>query len=294
MQVVKSEFQGFCSGVERAMSIARKARDESAVNCGRVFLSGLICHNRRENENLGLRVICDDDFDKAVESELTLVIGAHGASKALLDRIAEFPQAKIVSAICPVVEMNLREIDRLATETGHERILVYLGSRGHTEAESARSRLRENDFFVSTAKEAAGIAERQELRGKEVEFMVQTSFSQEIFDASVKSFGANGARCVMFNGICSDCIRRRKDVEKLAKECEVVIVVGDDISRNASELTEIASKSGAEALLVADASQLRELASEGKFNACNRAGVISSASSSAGVFDEVCECLEGL
>ena len=124
--------------------------------------------------------------------------------------------------------------------------------------------------------------------------MVQTSFSQEVFDETVKEFEARDIRCVRFNGICSDCVRRRKSAEKLAKECGFVIVVGDAISRNASELVEIATRSGAEAYLVSDASQLHGLVAEGKLDVCDRIGVISSASSSGEFFDEVCDCLEGL
>ena len=292
MIVIRSEFDGFCAGIRRAVSICAGLRNESD-GCRRIRLSHLICHNREVNERLGIKVVADADFvGNGMETGLTVVIGAHGVGKGFSEKCAGIRNLKMVSAVCPVVDRNLNEIKRLAALDKLDRLLVYLGKNGHSEADAAREWMPDGSFFIACAEDAKRLADSGDLNGAKVELMVQTSFSDAVFDAVCAVFRRAGVAFEVFGSICSDCMNRRKDAVRIAEECDAVVIVGDGISSNAVELAEIVRRHGKSAFVAMNASEMDVILDSGVVNGHARVGLISSASSSKEIFEEVLARLE--
>ena len=286
MELIVSEFNGACAGVRRALDLLDKARSEGTEP----LLTAPICHNAEVNRRRAVRIISGG----AVIGNRVMA-SAHGISKGLLEK-CERDGIEVLSATCEVVSRNLNEIrrrsDALVSAGVPESVLLYLGKAGHDEAEVARSWLGKGGVFISGPDEAEDLARSGFLLGKEAELMAQTSLSDSILSQTVSVLKKWNIKFTCFNRICPDCSRRREAARLLGSKCDFVIVAGDRSSSNARELVRAAEGGGCRrAILALNAREAIEFAGRQEITAERKIGIISSASSTGEIFDEIREGL---
>jgi 4-hydroxy-3-methylbut-2-en-1-yl diphosphate reductase len=208
----------------------------------------------------------------------TLVFSAHGVSKAVQDEAAQ-RGFHVFDATCPLVSKVHMEVAKLARE-GYEFIMI--GHKGHPEVEGTMGQL---DHGIHLVEDVADVANVQPAQTERLAVVTQTTLS---VDDAAEIMAAVRARFPSIRqpkqqDICYATQNRQDAVKMLAREVDVVIVVGSPTSSNSNRLAELARKLGVESYMVDSAQELRAEWLQGK----GRVGLTAGASAPELLVQEV-------
>jgi len=237
--------RGFCAGVSYAIEIVDLVLERHGAP---VYVRHEIVHNRHVVERLrarGARFV--EDLSEVPRGSL-LIFSAHGVSPAVREAARE-RELRVVDATCPLVTKVHMEALRFARE-GYEILLI--GHRGHVEVEGTLGHAPERMRLVETVEDV----DRLQLDDPErVAVVTQTTLSvddtREIMEAIRRRFPL--ARAPRKDDICFATQNRQAAVKELARQSELVLVIGSPTSSNANRLVEVARNAGVPARLIEDA-----------------------------------------
>ncbi|MDR1421821.1 MAG: 4-hydroxy-3-methylbut-2-enyl diphosphate reductase [Coriobacteriales bacterium] len=227
MKITRAEYAGACYGVERALSLVDKAADGPTP----VHTLGPLIHNPQvvaELQERGVEVATSVD---EVASG-TLVLRSHGVAP----QVVEAARAKglvIVDATCPHVS-KAQQAARELREQGSTVFVV--GERGHPEVEAISSWAGEGTLVVQ---EPGDLPPLDGLQPERIGVVVQTTQSPGALAAIVAALEARGIQPEVRDTICFATRQRQEAAIKLAREVEVMIVVGGRNSGNTTRLAEL-------------------------------------------------------
>jgi 4-hydroxy-3-methylbut-2-enyl diphosphate reductase len=248
LRVILAQPRGFCAGVERAIEIVEKALDLYGPP---VYVRHEIVHNKRVVETLkakGARFV--EEVHEIPDGAIT-VFSAHGVSQKVEDS-AKLRDLPVLDATCPLVAKVHKEGQRYS-EKGYEVILI--GHEGHPEVEGTMGRIPGKVHLVEDPAdvEKLTIAERAK-----VAYVTQTTLSvddtREVIEALKKRFPKIIGPDV--KDICYATQNRQAAVRGLAKQVDLLLVVGARNSSNSNRLREIGQESGVPTYLLEDVSAL--------------------------------------
>jgi 4-hydroxy-3-methylbut-2-enyl diphosphate reductase len=227
VEIVVARDAGYCYGVQRAMRITDEALGGSPPP---VATLGPIIHNPavvRQLRGRGVEVV--EDVSEAGSG--TLIVRTHGVSPEVTDK-AHARSLNVVDATCPFVAVAQRKAAALR-EAGYS--VVILGEHHHPEVVGLGGFAGPGALV---AEDAAGLP-LEELRGKRVGVVVQTTQTQANL-ASVAAALAPAAReLLVYNTICDATQKRQSAACELAREVDVVVVVGGRNSANTARLAQL-------------------------------------------------------
>ena len=195
----------------------------------------------------------------------TVIFSAHGVSKAVRAE-AETRGLTAYDATCPLVTKVHIEVAKMR-KSGLE--IIMIGHKGHPEvegtmgqAERAQVEQAEDDeagevydgmYLVETP---ADVAKLQVKNAEKLAYVTQTTLSM---DDAAMVINALKVRFPLIHAPKSDDIcyatQNRQDAVKImAKDCDLVIIVGSPNSSNSNRLREVAQNQGVEAYMVDNAS----------------------------------------
>jgi 4-hydroxy-3-methylbut-2-enyl diphosphate reductase len=208
-------------------------------------------HNRHVVEELRAKgAIFTEDLSDVPASAL-LVFSAHGVSPAIKAE-AQRRGLRTLDATCPLVTKVHVEALRYARD-GYEIVLV--GHRGHVEVEGTLGHAPERMHLVETLEDVAALSVRDPQR---LAVLTQTTLSvddtREILAALRRRFPA--IRVPGKDDICYATQNRQNAVKELARETQLVLVVGASASSNSNRLVEVARTQGARAQLIENATAI--------------------------------------
>ncbi len=240
--------RGYCAGVDRAVRIVERALEA----CGPpVYVRKEIVHNRHVVAELGGRgAVFVDSVDDIPEGSVC-VFSAHGVSPEVRRRAAR-RRLRVIDATCPLVTKVHNEAKRFARAG---RALVLVGHRGHEEIEGTSGEAPEVTHVISTVDEV----ERLPLRRDEpVAYLTQTTLSVDDTLEVVEALRARFRDIVgpRKDDICYATQNRQVAVKAIARECDVVLVVGALNSSNSNRMVEVARRQGVPAYLVPEPAAL--------------------------------------
>ncbi|OPZ74403.1 MAG: hypothetical protein BWY80_00593 [Firmicutes bacterium ADurb.Bin456] len=261
---------GFCFGVKRAIDMARATVDTRE---GPVYSLGPLIHNSQvvsELAKMGLKEINDVGGIK----KGTLVIRSHGVGPALLESARENGLA-IVDATCPFV----RRAQDLARELSSENIqVVVVGDREHPEVQGIIGWTSGKAHVVENPEEAAKL-----LVAGLIGVIAQTTQPRENFDSVVEVLRKTGAEVRVCNTICNATAERQKAALELARQVDVMVVVGGINSANTRKLANLCHKSGTRTYHIEEAGQM----DPAWFRGAAVAGLTAGASTPDWIIEEV-------
>ncbi|MDR1451586.1 MAG: 4-hydroxy-3-methylbut-2-enyl diphosphate reductase [Helicobacteraceae bacterium] len=232
---------GFCFGVKRAIRLAENNPDSIVI--------GELIHNSREidrlNRNFGVRSA--DNLDKLKKGDRA-IIRTHGIekdAKAKLLTIAD----DIIDATCPYVTKPQKIAEAMSDE-GYQTIIFGDGS--HPEVKGVLSYADENAAVVADASEL----DRVTIRDRAA-LISQTTKSIAAFGEVAAALIAKTSETRVFNTICNATYDNQEATRKLAKEADVMIVIGGKNSSNTKQLHSIALQYCADSYLIEDGDELR-------------------------------------
>jgi 4-hydroxy-3-methylbut-2-enyl diphosphate reductase len=249
MDILLANPRGFCAGVDRAIEIVERAL---ALHGAPIYVRHEVVHNKFVVENLRAKgaVFIEEVAD--VPSGGILIFSAHGVSKSV--RIeAEARGLTVFDATCPLVTKVHIEVARLR-ERGKE--IIMIGHAGHPEVEGTMGQAEGGMYLVESPADVQYLAIQDE---NNLAFVTQTTLS---IDDARAIITALKIRFPAITGpkkddICYATQNRQDAVKLLAKQCDMVIVVGSPNSSNSNRLREVARNMNVQAYLVDNACELQ-------------------------------------
>jgi 4-hydroxy-3-methylbut-2-enyl diphosphate reductase len=242
--------RGYCAGVDRAVQAVEQALELYGPP---VYVRKEIVHNKHVVEELAKRgAIFVDQETEVPEGEL-VVFSAHGVAPSVHANAAA-RQLKTIDATCPLVT-KVHVSARKFAERGYSIILI--GHEGHEEVEGTTGEAPEAITLVQTVEDARAVEVSDPER---VAFITQTTLSVDETAEIIAVLRQRFPDIVSSKSddICYATTNRQIAVKQLARECELVLVIGSTNSSNSNRLVEVAREHGAASHLIDNASQVRE------------------------------------
>ncbi|MBW8269680.1 4-hydroxy-3-methylbut-2-enyl diphosphate reductase [Caldovatus aquaticus] len=249
MRVILAQPRGFCAGVVRAIAIVERAIEKYGPG---VHVRHEIVHNRRVVEELERRgAIFVEELDQVPPGAVT-VFSAHGVARQV-EAEARARGLDVLDATCPLVSKVHNEGRRYAAQG---RAVILIGHAGHPEVIGTLGQIDGEVHLVADAQDV----ERLPLpRSRPVAYVTQTTLSVDDTRATIEAIRARFDDVVGpdTRDICYATQNRQQAVRALARQCDVLLVVGAANSSNSNRLREIGAEQGVPCHLIPDASALR-------------------------------------
>jgi 4-hydroxy-3-methylbut-2-enyl diphosphate reductase len=249
MQIHLANPRGFCAGVDRAIGIVERALELFGAP---IYVRHEVVHNRFVVDNLRRRGAVFVEELNEVPDGATVIFSAHGVSRAVQEQAAQ-RSLKVFDATCPLVSKVHVEVGKMRAE-GRE--VVMIGHRGHPEAEGTLGQSDAGMYLVETLEDVARLDVRDPQR---LAYVTQTTLSVDDANEIIAALRARypGIIGPKKDDICYATQNRQDAVKVLAREADVVIVVGSAMSSNSNRLREVAENVGVPAYMVDGADDLR-------------------------------------
>ena len=238
--------RSFCAGVDRAIEIVERALDRYGPP---IYVRKQIVHNVHVVRDLEHRGAVFVDAIEEVPEGATVVFSAHGVSPEVR-REAGDRELHVIDATCPLVTKVHTEAKRFA---GSGYTIFLIGHEGHEEVEGTTGEAPAHIRLIQP--EGDGDSDVPDVADPErVAFLTQTTLAvdevTDVVDQLRQRFpGLTGPGS---EDICYATQNRQDAVKTLAKECDLLLVIGSENSSNSQRLVEVAEREDCRAYLVDD------------------------------------------
>jgi 4-hydroxy-3-methylbut-2-enyl diphosphate reductase len=284
IDIVLANPRGFCAGVDRAIIIVEQALEKFGAP---IYVRHEVVHNKFVVDELRSKgAVFVEELDE-IPTGSTVIFSAHGVSKAVRAE-AESRGLSAFDATCPLVTKVHIEVAKMRAANME---IVMIGHKGHPEVEGTMGQVEGSAgiYLVETPEDVVNLTVKNPLM---LAYVTQTTLS--IDDASLV-ISALKAKFPEINAPKSDDIcyatQNRQDAVKImAKDCDLVIIVGSPNSSNSNRLREVAENQGVEAYMIDNAIYLKAEWLIGK----KKIGVSAGASAPEVLVNEVIAKLQQL
>ena len=241
--------RGFCAGVVRAVDIVELALEAYGPP---VYVHHEIVHNRYVVEQLRRRGAIFVESVSAVPIGAVLVFSAHGVPPTVREE-AGIRKLRVIDATCPLVTKVHLEALRFARE---DRTIILIGHKDHQEIVGTSGEAPQQTVVVDSVEAVDRLEVKDPTR---LAYLTQTTLSlydtREIVSRLRERFPHIAGPAS--DDICYATQNRQEAVEQVAREVQLMLVVGSPNSSNSNRLVEVARRSGVSARLIDDASAIR-------------------------------------
>jgi 4-hydroxy-3-methylbut-2-enyl diphosphate reductase len=266
MNIILAQPRGFCAGVDRAIAIVERALEKYGAP---IYVRHEVVHNKFVIEDLKAKgaIFIEDLCD--VPAGNTLIFSAHGVSQAVRAEAAE-RGLNIFDATCPLVTKVHLEVKRLR-EQGFE--IVMIGHKGHPEVEGTMGQAQAGMYLVEEPKDAEQLTVSDP---NKLAYVTQTTLSVDDAQVVIEALRARFPAIVgpKKDDICYATQNRQDAVKQLARDVDILIVVGSPNSSNSNRLREVGTSLGIDAYMVDNETELNPA----WFNSKAKVGITAGAS----------------
>jgi 4-hydroxy-3-methylbut-2-enyl diphosphate reductase len=247
LTILLAQPRGFCAGVVRAIEIVERALEKYGAP---IYVRHEIVHNRHVVESLKAKgVVFVKEVEEIPAGGIT-IFSAHGISEKV-ENEAKLRDLPAIDATCPLVTKVHNEAKRYEKE-GRE--LVLIGHAGHPEVEGTMGRVKTRVHLVSTIEDVAAL----EIPATTLlAYVTQTTLS---VDDTKDVLAALQQKYPDIQGpdmrdICYATQNRQNAVKDLAKQVQLVVVLGAQNSSNSNRLRDVGEEFGVPSYLINDATE---------------------------------------
>ncbi|MCD8354857.1 MAG: bifunctional 4-hydroxy-3-methylbut-2-enyl diphosphate reductase/30S ribosomal protein S1 [Clostridiales bacterium] len=248
MTVTLAKTAGFCYGVRRAVELA----EQTAAEGKPCAMLGHLVHNDHVVEHFaqeGMTCVTDP---ADIPEGAAVVVRSHGEGHAVFEEL-ERRGLRVVDATCPSVK-RIHKLVAQAEERG--RIPVIVGKRGHAEV-TATAGWCKNAVVVESGEELERwIAAQPEGDSLPLTLVSQTTSTREVWKKAVEIAKKLCTNAETFDTICNATYQRQSEAEFLARQCEVMVVIGDHKSANTRHLAQLCQQHCSHVYWIEQASEL--------------------------------------
>ena len=225
MKIQLASSYGFCFGVKRAIKIAEEHQGSKTY--------GPLIHNKDEINRLkeGFQIGLAEKLDEITPDD-SVVIRTHGIPKDELAKLNE-QHNQIIDATCPYVTTPQNIVAQMS-EQGYS--IVVFGDKNHPEIKGVIS-------YAKDQRNAFVVIDESELDGlpilSKVAVVAQTTRKPEDYLKVVNKLILEHKEVRVFNTICNATFENQDAAAELAKDADVMIVIGGKHSSNTKQLHSI-------------------------------------------------------
>lgn len=262
--------RGFCAGVDRAVEIVKKTISKFGSP---VYVRHEIVHNKFVVENLKSEgAIFIEELSEIKNKSRPVIFSAHGVPKKVIDE-AKLNNIIYIDATCPLVTKVHREAEALAKE---EFNIIFIGHRNHPEVLGTMGQIDER--FISLVENKLDVENYSpKINNNKFAYITQTTLSLddtlEIISELKQKYPS--IKEPIKSDICYATTNRQEAVKKIAKKCDLFLVIGSRSSSNSQRLVEVAKKFGCKESILMHSEQKLPI---DKIRNANNIGVTSGAS----------------
>lgn len=245
MNVILAKTAGFCFGVKRAVDMtcqqAEQKEQETASDSvrqnspeKRIYTYGPIIHNMEVVESLkekGVFPVEGEDTLKEIEGK-TLIIRSHGVSRKIYE-LAEQYRIRVVDATCPFVK-RIHKIAEQDSQNG--RRIIIIGDSTHPEVRGIIGWVQGEVTVIGSEQEAMSAELPADTPATVVS---QTTFNRNKFNNIVEIINKKLYDIRVINTICNATMERQEEAAVIARQADIMLVVGDRHSSNTRKLFDI-------------------------------------------------------
>ena len=246
MNIQLANPRGFCAGVERAIGMVERALEKHGAP---VYVRHEVVHNKHVVEDLRRRgAVFVEALDEVPDGAL-VIFSAHGVP-ASVETEAARRGLRVYDATCPLVTKVHMEVGRHARE---DQEVVLIGHAGHPEVEGTLGRYGGSSegrmYLVEDVEQVRNLKVNDP---ENVAYVTQTTLSVDDTAAIVAALRERFPRIQgpKKDDICYATQNRQDAVRNLARNADLVLVVGSGNSSNSNRLRELAEKQGCKAYLI--------------------------------------------
>jgi 4-hydroxy-3-methylbut-2-en-1-yl diphosphate reductase len=258
--------RGYCAGVDRAVQTVEHALDLYGEP---IYVRKEIVHNKHVVHELEKRgAIFVEEETEVPEGEM-VVFSAHGVAPSVHENAAK-RSLRSIDATCPLVTKVHVEARKFAKD-GYT--IVLIGHEGHEEVEGTTGEAPDDIVLVQTE---ADVDDLEVDDPDRIAYITQTTLSVDETSSIIARLLEKFPNAVgpKTDDICYATTNRQLAVKQLARECDLVLVIGSTNSSNSNRLVEVAREHGASSYLIDNHLQVDEAWLEG----VDTVGITSGAS----------------
>jgi 4-hydroxy-3-methylbut-2-enyl diphosphate reductase len=242
--------RGYCAGVDRAVQAVEHALD---IYGPPVYVRKEIVHNKHVVSQLAERGAIFVEEETEVPEGAHVVFSAHGVAPSVHENAAA-RNLQTIDATCPLVTKVHVEARKFAAD-GYT--IVLIGHDGHEEVEGTTGEAPDSIVLVETAGDVADLEVPDPDR---VAFITQTTLSVDETAGIIAALREKFPNIASpkSDDICYATTNRQLAVKQLARECDLVLVIGSRNSSNSNRLVDVTRELGTESHLIDNAGQVRE------------------------------------
>jgi len=248
-RVLLAKPRGYCAGVDRAVQAVEIALGRFGAP---VYVRKQIVHNTHVVNELEKRgAIFVEETDEVPEGGV-IVFSAHGIAPEVREAAQE-RGLRAIDATCPLVTKVHNEARRFAAS---DYDILLIGHQGHEEVVGTTGEAPSRVRLVDGPEGAANVDVRDPAK---VVWLSQTTLSVDETIQTVATLRERFPQLIdpPSDDICYATQNRQAAVKVIARDADVVLVVGSPNSSNSVRLVEVAKDAGAgAAYLVDDAGEI--------------------------------------
>ncbi|MBI2899954.1 MAG: 4-hydroxy-3-methylbut-2-enyl diphosphate reductase [Planctomycetes bacterium] len=225
---------GYCYGVRDAVDMA--IEESERARGGKVFTLGPIIHNPDTIEMLENRysVHAVDAVDQIDRPGATVVIRTHGTTAEKAKGLSD-AGFDVKDATCPFVLKTQRKAREFAAEGYH---IVILGHKKHPELIGIAGHVPPDQVTIVDTREDLANLKRQ----LKIVVLFQSTVTYDDYAWAIAGIGAKCYEMRVLQTVCGVTITRQKRVDEVAREVELMIVIGGKNSSNTKKLVDVSRK----------------------------------------------------
>lgn len=281
MEILVGQNAGFCAGVEFAINKAKELLSQ-----GEIYCLGEIVHNKQvvqELEKMGMKTVNSID---EIPDNSRVIFRAHGEPVSTYEK-AEAKKLKIEDLTCA----NVKVIHNKVNKVKQDSFVIVVGNKIHPETIGTFGFSGPNSYIIESEDDILdSYMEYEKTMLGKVFVVAQTTFSSKKFDVLAEEIEKNfwEAEVVIDKTICNTTENRQLEVMKIAKNSDVMLIVGGQNSSNTRKLYEIAKENCEKVYYVQTVEDVENI----DFSANDKIGVMAGASTPKVIIEEIKERLE--
>ena len=226
-KILVAKTAGFCFGVDNAVKIVYNELDirNNVVTLGPIIHNGNVV---ADLESRGCRAVSLEEVGK----DNTVIIRSHGVADSVYDELARIG-CTVVDATCPFVS----RIHKIAAERSAEGYTVLIaGDPSHPEVEGIRGHCGGESFVFDGCEELETLVKSGSLAGKKLAILSQTTYNKGRWEECCRLAEKLLPDAMIYHTICSATAERQAEAARLAKQADIMVIVGGRHSSNTHKL----------------------------------------------------------
>jgi 4-hydroxy-3-methylbut-2-enyl diphosphate reductase len=242
-KVILAKPRGFCAGVEMAVETVERALGRHGPP---LYVFHEIVHNRHVVDDFKQRGVTFVNSIEEVPPGANVIFSAHGVAPEVWARAKKQGLQFVIDATCPLVEKVHREVRKFVAQ---DYWIILVGHRSHDEIVGTSGEAPDRTLVVGTLDEAATVNVPDP---EKVVVLTQTTLSvddtREVIEALKERFPKMVTPAK--EDICYATQNRQDAVKQLAREVDLILVIGSRNSENSNQLVKVARSVGKPAYLI--------------------------------------------